>query len=141
MTALWYSYRTFNLKKHLWDIRSVISYKFWYDWSITESWRLAQKQYNYFKNPVNGYINGVTITITKPSAINYVARKCGVRKGDLLYFAGKKGDSVHHATMISKVKDGKIYYTAHTKARWDYDLKKSMEAEQVIIVKIRDNAS
>jgi len=43
--------------------------------------------------------------------------------------------------MISKVKDGKIYYTAHTKSRWNYDLEKSMNSEQVIIVKIKDNAS
>ena len=140
MTKSWYSYRSFNLNKHLWDPRSIVSYKFWYDWDVSESWRLARKQYNYFKNNKNGYINGGPITIGDKKHIANAVKNCGIQKGDLLYFAGKKGDNVHHATIVVKVSGGKIYYAAHTRSKKEQDLAKSMGSEQVIVIRIKNSA-
>ena len=140
MTDSWHSYRSFNLLKYFCDPRSAISYKFWYDWDVSASWRLAKKQYEHFKNKSNNYINGDIIKITGTSSIKRFTIKGCVRKGDLLYFAGAKGDNVHHATIVVKVSGGKIYYAAHTKPRKEQDLATSMGSEQVIVIRIKNSA-
>ena len=136
----WHSYKTFNLKKHLWDIRSFFSHKYWYDWDITASWRLAEQQCKFFSNPANGYLNVRTLTIKSASQIAVTVWNNRIQKGDLLYFAKKNGKRVYHATMIAKVEKGKIYYTAHSRSRWEYDLSKSIGSDQVIIVRIHNGA-
>jgi len=88
MTNSWHSYKTFNLNKHLFDPRSIISYKFWYDWDVTRSWRLAADQYNHFSSKTNNYIYGNVVKFEK-STIKHAANNCKVKKGDLLYFVKK----------------------------------------------------
>ena len=111
MTKKWHSYKKY---KSQWDIRSIVSYKFMYDWDITENWRLAKKQYEHFKNRNNNYISGPVFVITTPKKISEYVVRYRIRKGDLLYFAEQNKSNPHHAAIIVKVSKGKIYYAAHT---------------------------
>ena len=92
-----------------------------YTWS--NPWGAARDQYEYFSDPKNGYANG-TIDIGSynknntsdtervESDIQEAAQT--VQPGDLLYW--DDGDGVHHATIVTKVKDGEIYYSGNTNA-------------------------
>ena len=134
----WHSYKEFNLKKHLWDIKSIISHNYWYDWDVSESWRLAQKQYDYFSNEDNGFINGEVIKISNVDDISNAIKENDIKKGDLLYWSSDSGKSVHHATMISSVTEEDILYTGNTSSRFDASLSKALKSETVLIVRIND---
>jgi len=134
----WHSYKEFNLNKHLWNILSVVSSNYWYDWDITEAWRLAQKQYEYFSNKDNGFINGEVIKISNVDEISNVIKEKDIKKGDLLYWSSDSGETVHHATMISSVTEDDILYTGNTSSRFDASLSKALKNETVLIVRIND---
>ncbi len=106
-------------------------------WDVSAPWRLAQDQYDYFSDPQNGYINGDTIEINSVGEIEDVVSNNNVQKGDLMYFVDEKGN-VHHATMISKVENGMIYFTGNTKRRFNMPLKDALDGDSVIIVRIND---
>ena len=50
-----------------------------YDWVVSEPWRLAAAQFEFFVNPYNGYSNGPHLTIWTKEGVKDVA-KCGVKK-------------------------------------------------------------
>lgn len=50
----------------------------------------------------------------------------------MLYFANKNG--VHHATIITKVENGMIYYAGHTRSTFDEPLDQKMNQDSVYIV-------
>lgn len=108
-------------------------------YDVSEPWRLAQKQYDYFSNVSNGYINGDTIKITSVVEMEGAVEKFNIQKGDLMYFINEAGE-VHHATIISKVEAGNIYYSGNTKRRYNYQLMDSFEdgAEGVYVIQIKD---
>jgi hypothetical protein len=56
-----------------------------------------------------------------------------------LYFSSD-GVSMHHATMITKVSDGMIYYGAHSSSQFDCPLSEKLGSETVFIIKIFDDA-
>ncbi len=121
MNKKWHSYRTFNKAKFWWDPRSIISYKYWYDWDITSTWRLVKDQYNYFKS--SSYAKG-RITISSNGASIEFASKVA-HKGDPMYLDDDGNGIPNHAVIISKVSYGKmIYYAGHTKSRYDWPLSK-----------------
>jgi hypothetical protein len=141
MNGPWHSHKgVINWNKFWWDPRSMVSYKFWYDWDVSESWRMASSQYNYFSNEANGYINGDVININSKDEIQNVANNMGVQEGDLLYFMGKEAENPHHAAIISKIENGEIYYAAHTKSRREQPLSESIGNEKVLIIRIKDDA-
>ena len=113
--------------------------KFKYNWNSSETWRKANEQYCYFSNPKNGYINGNVIKISSALDIAVVAASGEVRPGDLLYFSSD-GETAYHATMVSKVENGMIYYTAHSRSRFDSPLSDTLGESTVLIVRIRDDA-
>ena len=93
-----------------------------YNWDITENWRLAKKQYNYFKNKNNGYTNEDVVKINSKGDIKTALKKYNIQPGDLLYFAGEEGNNIHHATIITGVKKIKrrinmIYIMVHIQHR------------------------
>jgi cell wall-associated NlpC family hydrolase len=100
---------------------------------------LARKQYQYFSNPSNGYINGEVIIISSSEDIANYAANGGIQPGDLLYFA-PDGETVHHATIITKVDNNKIYYAGHTNSAFDKPLSEGIGNDTVFIVRIRDDA-
>ena len=138
MTSGWHSYRTKkSLLQILFSPGSGWDYRQRYKWNVTLSWSKAPNQYNYFKNTSRGYINGSVIKISKKSDITNVAKKKGVQKGDLLYFVKPGKTAPHHAAIIVKVANGKIYYAAHTQSRKCQDLSKSIGKESVLIIRIK----
>ena len=123
---------------YLWDIRSIASHNYWYDWDVTESWSVAQAQYDYFSDPENGYIYGEVIVISDTDDIAAVLEENNIQKGDLMYWSEGSDDEIHHATMISSV-DDTIKYTGNTMTRFDKALEESLGNETVYIVCLRDN--
>ena len=138
MNEEWHSYKEFNLEKHLRDIRSIISSNYWYDWDITEAWRLAQQQYDYFSDKDNGFINGEVIRISNVDEISNVIKENDIKIGDLLYWSSDSGESVHHATMISRINNDDILFTGNTSSQFDASLKEKLQNETVLIVRIND---
>jgi RHS repeat-associated protein len=108
------------------------------EYDFTSTWSVARSQYEFFSNPDNGYIRGEVIEIRRVSQIANTAKYFGIKPGDLMYFASK--DGVHHATMITKVTNTEIFFTAHTNNRKDYALGEALGDERVYIVRIRDDA-
>lgn len=107
-------------------------------------WSAAKNQYDYFSNPKNGYSNG-TIDIGSYDRKNSDNTKRDIQQaaqtvqpGDLLYW--DDGDGVHHATIVTKVENGHIYYSGNTDSKKDADLEQAMKGngESIHIVKLKD---
>lgn len=98
---------------------------------------MAHKQYLHFSNKKKGYIKGDVVKVKSVSYIGHAARYYGVQMGDLLYFVKKKQNEAYHATIITKVENGKIYYAGHTKSRWMADLERTIGTDKVWIVRIK----
>lgn len=119
-------------------------------WDSTQEWTVASRQFEYFSDPKNGYINGNVINITKPNkpAINNSTEvpysnlssqlsSLNIQPGDLLYFYNEHG--VHHSTVVSKVDDDMIYYTANTNNRFNESLETAVDGESgFLVVRIND---
>lgn len=121
-------------------------------WNKTPSWTAASEQFNYFSNPDNGYINGEVINITMPnkpalngsveipySDLSSQLSSLNIQPGDLLYFYNEEG--VHHATIVSKVENGSIYYSANTNNRFDENLKTAVDGNTehgFLVVRVKD---
>ena len=136
MNGNWHSYKKLNWLKCLlypFKIPQLV-----FDWDINRTWSVAGAQFNYFSNPSNGYINGNIISIFSPNSIANAAENCGVQPGDLLYFV--KDGKIHHAAVITKIADGKIYYNGHTSSRKEQDLSETMGNDAIYIVRIKDEA-
>lgn len=112
--------------------------------AYSSAWSLARNQYDYFSNPKNGYSNG-TIDIGSYDRKNSDNTKHDIQQaaqtvqpGDLLYW--DDGDGVHHATIVTKVENGHIYYSGNTDSKKDADLEQAMKGngESVHIVKLKD---
>ena len=113
----------------------------------TNPWTTARDQYGYFSDPENGYSSGtISIGSYDKGNENDVARVEGniraaastVQPGDLLYW--DDGDGAHHATIVTKVENGHIYYSGNTDEKIDFDLETAMgnNGESVHIVKLKD---
>ena len=110
-------------------------------WEETPAWINANKQYEYFSDEKNGYINGDVIVINKYDEISEAAKNKTdvIQPGDLLDFDFDGDGMIDHATMISKVENGQIYYTGNTVRRFNKLLKDSYEDGNVLyIVRIND---
>jgi hypothetical protein len=138
MNSKWHSYRK---KKKNWGVnpRSWFDYRFRWKWDVASAWRLAEKQFNYFKNPT--YNISSVVTITK-SDLKEKAKKSAIQVGDLMYFAGESGTDIHHATIITKIdkKAGKIFYSAHTAAQKNKNVAEKIKNEKLKVIRIKSTA-
>lgn len=104
------------------------------DWSVSESWRLAKSQYEYFSDPGNGCISGKVVNVhgadsdgeegMENIAVDDLAAQAadrGIRKGDLVFFYGE-GGTPHHSAVVSCVCDAGVFFAANTTRRCDYPL-------------------
>lgn len=129
--------------------------KFFKEWDTTATWSLAANQYNYFSNIDNGYTSSQVINLNaqkiyKPTIISpttpqtpinieisdFDPFKYGVQTGDLMYFYDLAGN-VSHATIISKVENGKIYYAGNTEYRFDHSLDQVLDAGELGVYIVR----
>jgi hypothetical protein len=147
MNSTWHSKKgKFNWNTFFWDTgaRTKAIFKwnnqYWYDWDVSETWRLASSQFAYFSDPNNGYINDEVLTITSKDEIETAANEWEIQAGDLLYTARSDGTDPHHAMMVTKVENGEIYFAAHTNNRLDKPLSEVIGNEQVKVIRIRDEA-
>jgi len=138
-TEDWYSFRSPKLTNNIIDgIKAFFHNNYRYDWEISESWRLAKKQYEYFSEPTNGFINGAIITISSSTQIASIAANGGIQPGDLLYFSNHNG--VHHATIVTMVDTEMIYYSGHTNSALNKPLSSGIGNDTVYIIRIFDDA-
>ena len=94
------------------DINPMVFFKPELRWSYTEAWSVAREQYEYLKN---SNMVKEEIILTGPDQIAAAANdpKNPVKAGDVMYLKFDE-EYPHHATIISRVKNGMIYYAAHT---------------------------
>ena len=116
MTSDWFSNR-----KEDWLYSLITNEKYMY--SISSSWKCADDHYKYFSDETNPYTNGSVIQITDRSKIKVFASTGTVKPGDLLYFV--VDGNVSHATMVSSVDNGMIFFTGHSSPRYNYPLSKA----------------
>ena len=133
----WFSYRS---KKERFNPAGLVINNEKYDWYISETWRLAQKQFEFFSNPYNGFIEGDVLQLWSIEGMEYNVKYSNIQVGDLMYFADRETRTIHHATIISKVENGKVYFAGHTNSRYEQDLSDYFDDEMVFIVRIRDAA-
>ena len=90
------------------------------NWIYSKAWSCAYEQYKYFKN------SGLTYDEIVINSVNEIApvasgEKGRVRIGDIMYMQWDK-PYPHHAAIITSLRDGMIYYNAHTIPRDDEPL-------------------
>ncbi len=140
MTDEWYCKKAKKTSYSLSErVKSWFHSNYRYDWDIGEAWRLANKQYLYFSNPDNGYINGEVITVSSVDDISKIADNGGVQSGDLLFFSND-GISAYHAAIITTVDDNMIYYAGHTRSAFDKPLSSGIGSKTAFIIRIYDDA-
>ena len=76
-----------------------------------------------YRSYIIEYTNGSVIQITDRSKIIVFASTGTVKPGDLLYFV--VDGNVSHATMVSSVDNGMIFFTGHSSQRYNYPLSKA----------------
>lgn len=117
----------------------------------TDSWSLAADQFEYFSDPANGFTSKQVIDVHKgPAASGKGAvnvglsdlpsqlPSLGVQPGDVMYFYNKE-EGVHHATVISKIEDGEIYYSGNTVNRFNHPLSLGIGNDDgVLLIRIND---
>jgi hypothetical protein len=132
MTGSWHSYSETSLDDFgLYSMQHK-------DWDVTLSWSKVQELFDYFSDPQKGYSDGM-VTVDKNN-LSAVANNGEVQVGDIIIFAGKNGDTHHHAAIVTGIKDGEISFSAHTNSREDAKLSKHIGNEQVIIIKMKNEA-
>lgn len=89
---------------------------------MTAAWAQANAQFKYFADSSNGYSETTPIEISSSSQVSNIANNGGVQKGDLLYWDWTNDGMIEHATIISGVENGHIYFSGHTNDRVSYDL-------------------
>lgn len=133
MTDKWYCYS--KLKKYKneldpdlgWDLDSLQKGRYW---NVSETWRLAHKCYEYFRD---SKITKDNVKITKKSNLKKKIEKYNIKIGDIIFFnSGEKKAKMHHAAIITKIKDNKIYYAAHSSPHKAKNLDKYLKNEKYV---------
>lgn len=116
--------------------------------SRSDSWTLVTHQFKYFAG--SKYSKGFSCFFIPSkenksaihNMVNSICRSANI--GDVMYFDTKRDgiEKISHATIITSEVRGDLKYSAHTTARKDYSLKKSLlkgSIEAVYIIRIRGN--
>lgn len=116
----------------------------------SNTWSATQNHYNYFSDLQNGYIDNTNDDIICIPSVdtegidntekNILKASQKVEPGDLVYWINNE-EGVHHATIVTDVKNGQIMIAGNTKAYSDElvaDRMKENSAESIIIVHLKD---
>jgi hypothetical protein len=129
MSSQWHSYKS-TIHRHDDSLKNI--------WDVTATWSVASEQFDFFSNPSNGYINGDVLNIHSVEDIANAINDSGVQVGDLLYFG--EGEDMH-ATIITKIENGDIMYSANTNSRKDESLTRHLNEDNIRIIRIQDDAN
>lgn len=112
----------------------------YYTWDETAAWINANKQYEYFSNVKNPYINGDVIRIDNSEALRQAANSMEIQMGDLLYFDFNNDGKIDHATIIVEVANGQISYAGNTAIRREKGIDKEIfdEGNVLYVVRIKN---
>ena len=131
MNEEWHSYRLMTNQdisfQSFYNINSV------YDWDVTKTWSVARESYSYLSN--SKYCE-LVVTIRSKNGVRMAAYKAGIKIGDIIYFEDPT-DGIHHAAIVVSVKDGEIYYAAHSTGRMKKALSTTIGNDTIRIVKIK----
>ncbi len=116
MSKEWHSFR---LNKKF-SIKGILSYKFNYNWDISEAWRLVNKQYEYIKKS-SGHFNK-EIVINKDTNIKNLISQNKIQKGDLIYFDKGNGKGIYHTAILNNVSSTMLKYAGHSINRWNTNI-------------------
>ena len=88
---------------------------------VTPTWRLAKEQYKYLLN--SGYVSD-KFSFSDPYIIPFIIQDRVLRPGDIIYkqYINEKGVEAWHATIINRVTEEMVYYTADSDRRMDEPL-------------------
>ncbi len=134
----WHSYKEDEIEGF--NIKGLLHNNYKYEWNVSESWRLAEEQFKYFSNPYHGFIDGEVLQLWSEKGMKYNIKNNNIQIGDLMYFADKSDRKIYHATIISKIENGKIYFAGHTSERFERELTPYLKDKMVFIIRIRDDA-
>ena len=88
------------------------------EYSLT--WTSAGKQFAYFSDPKNGYMEGGVIKVGSLEEYYRVAGLGVIEAGDLLYWDEDGDGVINHATIINGFDERGLLFTGNTKARFDH---------------------
>ena len=104
-TELWCCEKSGNLFRL---IGSLI--KDYYAWEWKESWSVASSNFNYLTN----VLTLKSVKASNPEELANVVQENNVQIGDVMYF--ENGSGIHHAAIITKIENGKVYISQHSSA-------------------------
>ena len=134
----WHSYKGEKISGF--NLKGLLHNNYKYNWDVSDAWRLAKRQFDYFSNKYHGFINGEVLQLWTVEGMEYNIENSNIQVGDLMYFAEKEDRKIYHATIISKIEDNKIYFAGHTSDRKEQDLTGYFDSNMVFIIRIRDDA-
>lgn len=111
---------------------------------FSPEWAVADNQYRYFSNLDNGYAEK-TYEVATLEDLEKVENSGEVQPGDLLYWDFEGDGEVDHATMITNIDSGRLYYSGHTLDQYNADVYDSLDdlinrdkTPKLHIVKMKD---
>lgn len=88
------------------------------------TWTSARKQYEFFKDLKNGYIEGSVIRATSLEEYDAIVKSGLLEAGDLLYWDEDGDGQVNHATILTEVTTKNILFAGNTRRRFDKSVRK-----------------
>ena len=116
---------TFNVNYDVWHSMRYKNGKSWsdYSWKVSASWRLCNDNFKYFKK--SKYAKQVITIYDNKESVKFASNKLQI--GDPIYFDDNNDGIPNHAAIITKIKNKKIYYTAHSTSNMNKDLEKYLD--------------
>lgn len=91
------------------------------EYSLT--WTSAGKQYEYFSNPKNGYLDGTVIVINSIEEYDKLVGSGRIEAGDLLYWDEEGDGVINHATIVTGFDKNDILFAGNTRTRYNFGVR------------------
>lgn len=110
------------------------------------TWASASKQYKFFSNPANGYMEGTVIKASSLKEYDAIVKSGVIEAGDLLYWDEDGDGNINHATILTEVNGDGLSFAGNTNRRFDKDVREPFEnhlAEKpaaLYFVRLKDSA-
>lgn len=125
----WFSDNTEKLIRKIWSV--VVKRQYKDGWTWTNTWTVAEDSYKY----ISTNYGEETITISSIEELEKVIRSQKVKVGDAMYMYSP----ISHATVITKITDDDILFTAHTSNKHEDGIRDMLDGNFcVTIVTIKE---